>query len=60
MTEEVTVHKRLIPLAVIGLLLAFGLPELGLAKMIFGATPKGARIGREILWIAFAAIICCG
>jgi uncharacterized protein len=57
MTEEATVRKRLIPLAAIGLLLAFGLPELGLAKMIFGATPIGARIGREIVWIAFAAII---
>jgi membrane protease YdiL (CAAX protease family) len=50
-------HRRLVPLAVLGLLLAFSLPELGLPRMVFGETPVGSRIGREIVWIAFGALI---
>ena len=50
-------HKRLIALAIIGVILAFGLPELGLAKLLFDDTVIGARIGREIVWIGFAIII---
>lgn len=49
--------SRLFPLAIIGLGLAFGLPELGLPRLIFGDTPIGARIGREIIWVLFAAIM---
>lgn len=49
--------RRLIPLAVIGLILAFGLPELGLPKLLFADTAIGARLGREIVWVGFAAII---
>lgn len=49
--------SRLIPLAIFGLILAFGLPELGLSQLLFADTPVGARIGRELTWIAFAAII---
>lgn len=45
-------RRRLVVLAMVGLLLVFGLPELGLAKLLFGQTPIGARIGREIVWIA--------
>lgn len=52
-----TERRRLIPLAIIGLVLAFGLPELGLAKLLFADTPVGARLGREIVWVGFAAII---
>jgi uncharacterized protein len=44
---------RLVPLAIIGLILVFALPELGLAKLLFGDTPIGARVGREIIWVGF-------
>lgn len=50
-------RRRLVSLAVIGLLLAFGLPELGLPRLLFADTPIGARIGREIVWVAFAALM---
>ncbi|MDQ3245686.1 MAG: CPBP family intramembrane metalloprotease [Pseudomonadota bacterium] len=50
-------RRRLVTLAVIGLLLAFGLPELGLTKMLFADTPVGERSGREIVWIAFAVLM---
>lgn len=56
-SERVTDRSRLVPLAVIGLLLAFGLPELGLPKLLFAGTHLGSRIGREIVWIGFAVII---
>lgn len=49
--------RRLVPLAIAGLVLAFGLPELGLPALLFGDTPLGARIGREVVWIALAAIM---
>ena len=49
-------RRRLVPLAAIGLVLAFGLPELGLPRLLFGDTPIGARIGREVIWIAFGAL----
>lgn len=55
--DETEGRKRLVPLAIIGLVLALGLPELGLTKLLFDNTPIGARIGREIVWIAFATII---
>ncbi|UVO50776.1 CPBP family intramembrane metalloprotease [Sphingomonas sp. SUN019] len=45
-------RRRLIPLAIIGLILAFGLPELGLAKLF-----PDPRVGREIVWIAFGVLI---
>ncbi len=48
---------RLVPLACLGLVLAFGLPELGLPKLLFGDTCIGARIGREIVWLAFGALL---
>lgn len=54
---ETNNRTRLVPLAAIGLLLVFVLPELGLAKLLFGNTPIGARVGREIVWIAFATIV---
>ena len=54
---DTTDRKRLVPLAVIGLVLAFGLPEIGLTKLLFGETAIGTRLGREIVWVAFAAII---
>lgn len=50
-------RRRLVPLAVIGLLLAFGLPELGLPRLVFADTPIGARIGREVVWVALAALM---
>lgn len=48
---------RLVPLAIIGVLLAFGLPELGLPRLLFADTPIGSRIGREIVWLALAAFL---
>jgi membrane protease YdiL (CAAX protease family) len=50
-------NRRLVPLAVIGLVLAFGLPELGLPRVLLADTPIGARIGREVIWIAFGALM---
>ena len=49
--------RRLSWLAIIGLLLAFGLPELGLPKLLFADTAVGARIGREFIWVAFAILM---
>lgn len=49
--------RRLSFLAVAGLVLAFGLPELGLPKLLFEGTAIGARIGREIVWIGFAILM---
>ena len=43
-------------LAAIGLVLAFGLPELGLQRL-FAGTPIGARIGRELVWIALGTLM---
>ena len=54
---EIAQNRRLTILAVIGLLLAFGLPELGLPKLLFGDTQIGARLGREIVWIGFGALM---
>lgn len=54
---ENTEKRRLVMLAVIGLALAFGLPELGLSKLLFADTPIGTRIGREMIWITFAVIL---
>lgn len=56
MTDS-TERRRLIPLAIVGLIFVFGLPELGLAKLIFADTVIGARVGREIVWIGFAALV---
>jgi membrane protease YdiL (CAAX protease family) len=50
-------RRRLVPLAVVGLLLAFALPELGLPRLLFADTPIGSRIGREIVWVALAAFM---
>ena len=50
-------RRRLVPLAVIGLLVALGLPELGLPRLLFADTPIGSRIGREIVWVALAALV---
>ena len=50
-------RRRLLPLAVIGLLLALGLPELGLPRLLFADSPIGARIGREVVWVALAALV---
>jgi uncharacterized protein len=50
-------RRRLLPLAMVGLALAFVLPELGLPKLLFGETRLEARIGREIVWIGFAALV---
>lgn len=52
-----TERHRLVPLAVIGLLLALGLPEVGLPHLLFASTPMGDRIGREIVWVALAALM---
>ena len=45
---------RTVPLALIGLVLALGIPELGLPKLLFG---DHARIGREIVWSALAVLV---
>jgi uncharacterized protein len=50
-------RRRLIPLAVIGLVLALGLPELGLPRLLFADTPFGPRIGREIVWVTLGALV---
>lgn len=50
-------RRRLVPLAVIGLLFALGSPELGLPKLLFADTAVGARVGREIVWVALAALM---
>ena len=50
-------RRRLVPLAVVGLLIAFVLPELGLPRLLFADTPIGSRIGREIVWVALAAFM---
>lgn len=50
-------RRRLVPLAVIGLLLAFALPELGLPSLLFADSPIGARIGREVVWVTLAALV---
>lgn len=50
-------RRRLIPLAVIGFVLALGLPELGLPRLLFAGTSVGPRIGREIVWIALGALV---
>jgi uncharacterized protein len=50
-------RRRLIPLAIIGLILVFGLPELGLAKLLFADTPVGARLGREVVWVGFGVLV---
>lgn len=52
-----TDRRRLTWLAIIGLSLAFGLPELGLPKLLFDDTVVGTRIGREIVWIGFAILM---
>jgi uncharacterized protein len=49
-------RRRPVPLALIGLALALGLPELGMPKLVFADTSIGPRIGREIVWIAIAAL----
>jgi membrane protease YdiL (CAAX protease family) len=50
-------RRRLVPLAIIGLVLAVGLPELGLSGTLFADTAIGQRIGREIVWIALATLV---
>lgn len=50
-------RRRLTALAIVGLALTFGLPELGLPKLLFADTPIGTRIGREVVWIAFGALL---
>lgn len=50
-------RRRLTVLAAIGVLLAFGLPELGLPRLLFADTPIGSRIGREVVWVALAAFM---
>ncbi len=54
--EEV-VRRRLVPLAIVGLVLALGLPELGLSGLLFAGTPIGPRVGREIVWIALGTLV---
>ena len=50
-------RRRLSALAIIGLALALVLPELGLPRLLFADTPVGARIGREVVWIAFGSLV---
>ena len=50
-------RRRLLPLALIGLAFVFIVPSLGLTGLLFDGTAIGPRIGREIVWIGFAAII---
>lgn len=50
-------RRRLSWLAVVGLLLAFGLPELGLPKLLFEDTAVGSRNGREIVWIGLGILM---
>ena len=40
-----------------GLLLAWGLPELGLPTMLFPGTELAARVGRELIWWALGVIV---
>ena len=56
MTESIK-RRRLVALSAIGLALAFGLPELGLVRLIFADMVIGTRIGREVTWIAFGALM---
>lgn len=49
--------RRLVGLAIIGVLIALGLPELGLPRLLFGDTPIGVRIGREIVWLALGGFM---
>lgn len=49
--------KRLTLLAIAGLVLALGLPELGLPQLLFGGGPIGTRLGRELVWIAFGCLV---
>lgn len=50
-------RKRLMLLAIIGLAFVFVVPQLGLTRLLFEGTAIGPRIGREIMWVSFAAII---
>lgn len=45
---------RSVPLALAGLALALGLPELDLPRLLFG---EHARIGRDIVWTGFAVLM---
>lgn len=56
MTQD-THRRRPVFLAIVGLVLALGLPELGLSRLLFADSPIGARIGRELTWIAFGALM---
>lgn len=49
--------NRLVLLAVLGLVIALGLPELGLARQLFADTVIGPRIGREIVWLALGGFL---
>lgn len=50
-------RRRLVIFAVVGLALAFGLPQLGLPSLLFADTAIGSRIGREVTWIALGVLM---
>lgn len=56
MTDHIA-RTRLVALAIVGLLLVFGLPQLGIATLLLDGTPLGARIGREVVWIGLAVLL---
>jgi uncharacterized protein len=45
---------RNFPLTIAGLVLALGIPELGLPKLLFG---EQARVGREVVWTGLALLV---
>jgi len=45
--------------AIVGLVLAWGLPEIGIPGRLFPGDAVAVRIGREAIWWAFGAIILC-
>jgi membrane protease YdiL (CAAX protease family) len=49
--------RRTMVLAIAGLVLAWGLPELGLLSWLSPGDALGARLGREAIWWAFGAIV---
>lgn len=49
--------RRMIGLAVAGLVLAWGLPQSGIGDRLFAGDALGLRLAREAVWWAFAAII---
>ena len=50
-------RKSAIALAVVGLVIAWGLPATGLPELFFPGSQETARVGRELTWWAFGALV---